>query len=100
MKEKYNTLEYYNAQERAYKIGKYLIVGIGIICFLILFILCFNKDRYNILLIAENISLLRTKVIIIQIGEKAPSIGINATMYPTVKIVTISKIINKKAING
>lgn len=34
----YNTLGYYNAQERAYKIGKYLIVGIGIICFLILFI--------------------------------------------------------------
>ena len=34
----YNTLGYYNAQERAYKIGKYIIVGIGIICFLILFI--------------------------------------------------------------
>lgn len=34
----YNTLGYYNAQERAYKIGKYLIVGIGIVCFLILFI--------------------------------------------------------------
>lgn len=34
----YNSLEYYNAQERAYKIGKYIIVGIGIICFLILFI--------------------------------------------------------------
>lgn len=34
----YNTLEYYDAQERAYKIGKWLIVTIGIICFLILFI--------------------------------------------------------------
>ncbi|MEG2322393.1 MAG: polysaccharide biosynthesis protein [Bacilli bacterium] len=34
----YNTLGYYNAQERAYKIGKYLIVIIGFICFLILFI--------------------------------------------------------------
>lgn len=34
----YNTLGYYNAQERAYKIGKYLIVGIGMVCFLILFI--------------------------------------------------------------
>ena len=33
----YNTLGYYDAQERAYKIGKYLIVIIGIICFLILF---------------------------------------------------------------
>ena len=33
----YNSLEYYDAQERAYKIGKYIIVGIGIICFLILF---------------------------------------------------------------
>ena len=34
----YNTLEYYNAQERAYKIGKYIIVILGIICFLVLFI--------------------------------------------------------------
>lgn len=34
----YNSLEYYDAQERAYKIGKYIIVTIGIICFLILFI--------------------------------------------------------------
>lgn len=34
----YNTLGYYNAQERAYKIGKYIIVSLGIICFLILFI--------------------------------------------------------------
>lgn len=34
----YNTLGYYDAQERAYKIGKYIIVGMGIICFLILFI--------------------------------------------------------------
>jgi len=34
----YNTLGYYDAQERAYKIGKYIIVGLGIICFLVLFI--------------------------------------------------------------
>lgn len=34
----YNTLGYYNAQERAYKIGKFLIVGLGFLCFLILFI--------------------------------------------------------------
>ena len=34
----YNTLGYYDAQERAYKIGKYLIVAIGLICFLVLFI--------------------------------------------------------------
>lgn len=34
----YNTLGYYNAQERAYKIGKYIIVILGIICFLVLFI--------------------------------------------------------------
>ena len=34
----YNTLGYYDAQERAYKIGKYIIVGLGILCFLILFI--------------------------------------------------------------
>lgn len=34
----YNTLGYYNSQERAYKIGKYIIVSIGIISFLILFI--------------------------------------------------------------
>ena len=33
----YNTLGYYDAQERAYKIGKYIIVGIGLICFVILF---------------------------------------------------------------
>jgi len=35
----YNTLGYYNSQERAYKIGKYIINGIGIVSFLILFIL-------------------------------------------------------------
>lgn len=34
----YNTLGYYNSQERAYKIGKYIINGIGILSFLILFI--------------------------------------------------------------
>ena len=34
----YNTLGYYNSQERAYKIGKYIINGIGIVSFLILFI--------------------------------------------------------------
>jgi len=34
----YNTLQYYDAQERAYKIGKWIIVLIGIISFLILFI--------------------------------------------------------------
>jgi O-antigen/teichoic acid export membrane protein len=34
----YNTLGYYNSQERAYKICKNIIVCIGIICFLILFI--------------------------------------------------------------
>ena len=34
----YNSLEYYNAQERAYKIGKTIIVLMGIICFLALFI--------------------------------------------------------------
>lgn len=34
----YNSLEYYDAQERAYKIGKYIIVGLGIICFITLFI--------------------------------------------------------------
>ena len=34
----YNALEYYDAQERAYKLGKWLIVIIGIICFLVLFI--------------------------------------------------------------
>ena len=33
----YNTLGYYDAQERAYKIGKYIIVGLGIICFIVLF---------------------------------------------------------------
>ena len=33
----YNTLGYYDAQERAYKIGKYIIVGLGIICFVVLF---------------------------------------------------------------
>lgn len=38
----YNTLGYYNTQERAYKIGKYIIVGLGIICFLILFIFAPN----------------------------------------------------------
>ena len=34
----YNTLGYYNSQERAYKICRNIIVVIGIICFLILFI--------------------------------------------------------------
>lgn len=34
----YNTLGYYDAQERAYKIGKYIIVSLGIISFLVLFI--------------------------------------------------------------
>ena len=34
----YNTLGYYDAQERAYKIGKYIIVILGLISFLILFI--------------------------------------------------------------
>ncbi len=34
----YNTLSYYDAQERAYKIGKYIIVILGLISFLILFI--------------------------------------------------------------
>lgn len=34
----YNALEYYHTQEKAYKIGKYIIVGIGIVSFLILFI--------------------------------------------------------------
>ena len=33
----YNTLGYYDAQERAYKIGKYLIVILGLISFIILF---------------------------------------------------------------
>ena len=33
----YNTLGYYDAQERAYKIGKYIIVGIGLVCFVVLF---------------------------------------------------------------
>ncbi len=34
----YNTLGYYDAQERAYKIGKYIIVILGLISFIILFI--------------------------------------------------------------
>lgn len=34
----YNTLGYYNSQERAYKICRNIIVVIGVICFLILFI--------------------------------------------------------------
>ncbi len=34
----YNTLGYYDAQERAYKIGKYLIVILGLISFIILFV--------------------------------------------------------------
>ena len=33
----YNTLGYYDAQERAYKIGKYIIVGLGLLCFIVLF---------------------------------------------------------------
>ena len=34
----YNALGYYNAQERAYKIAKRLINGLGILSFLILFV--------------------------------------------------------------
>lgn len=34
----YNTLGYYNSQERAYKIGRNIINGIGVVSFLILFI--------------------------------------------------------------
>ena len=34
----YNALGYYNTQERAYKIGKRIIVAIGVISFLILFV--------------------------------------------------------------
>jgi len=34
----YNTLGYYNSQERAYRIGRNLINGIGIVSFIILFI--------------------------------------------------------------
>ena len=34
----YNTLGYYDSQERAYKIGRNIIMGIGFVCFLILFI--------------------------------------------------------------
>ncbi len=38
----YNTLGYYNAQERAYKIGKYIIVGLGIVSFIVLFVFAPN----------------------------------------------------------
>lgn len=34
----YNTLGYYNSQERAYKICRNIIVAIGLVCFLVLFI--------------------------------------------------------------
>ena len=34
----YNTLEYYNAQERAYKICKYILVGVGVLSFIVLFV--------------------------------------------------------------
>ena len=34
----YYTLGYYNAKERAFKLGKTMLFGIGLICFLILFI--------------------------------------------------------------
>lgn len=34
----YNTLEYYETKERAYKIGKTFLTIIGIVCFLVLFI--------------------------------------------------------------
>lgn len=34
----YNTLEYYNTKERAYKIGKKLLISLGILLFLIMFI--------------------------------------------------------------
>ena len=33
----YNTLGYYNTKERAYKIGKVLLVSLGIVLFLIMF---------------------------------------------------------------
>ena len=33
----YNTLGYYNTKERAYRIGKYLLVGLGILLFIIMF---------------------------------------------------------------
>ena len=35
----YHTLGYYNAKEKAFKIGKYLLFGIGLISFLVLFVL-------------------------------------------------------------
>ena len=33
----YNALKYYNTKERAYKLGKYLLIGLGIILFFIMF---------------------------------------------------------------
>ena len=33
----YNTLKYYNTKERAYKLGKYLLIGLGILLFLVMF---------------------------------------------------------------
>lgn len=33
----YNTLGYYHTKERAYKLGKYLLVGLGILLFIIMF---------------------------------------------------------------
>lgn len=34
----YYTLGYHNAKERAFKLGKYLLFGIGLLCFMVLFI--------------------------------------------------------------
>lgn len=34
----YNALKYYNTKERAYKLGKYLLIGLGIILFFIMFL--------------------------------------------------------------
>lgn len=34
----YNSLEYYNTKERAYKLGKYLLICLGIVLFLIMFL--------------------------------------------------------------
>ncbi len=33
----YNALKYYNTKERAYKLGKYLLIGLGIVLFIIMF---------------------------------------------------------------
>ena len=34
----YNTLKYYHTKERTYKLGKYLLVGLGVILFVIMFL--------------------------------------------------------------